>query len=181
MRSATTLALVLLVLLGGDVAAQQGTDRSPPGSVPVADSLPVTVFKEADGLPRQQQVLFREVQETLQRIKPRNPGRSKSFGKTALVGFTPRNAATHRLKQTGWYMQVLKAERIPGGWRARVVVYVAATNLDGRQVLILNGHYEQYKFLDNKLLLERDWVDPNRDPSRGLQEAVPFGAGYPGL
>lgn len=117
--------------------------------------------------------LAAEVQKELERSKPENPGRAKTFGKMEMVRKPPFGAPhVWKLKRLGWSLLVRSVERIPGGWRARVDVGARARTVEGSDQLIQNRHIEVYTFRDGKLTLESDSVDPRLDPSRGLRPGL---------
>ncbi len=117
--------------------------------------------------------LAREVQKELERSKPENPGRDRTFGKMEIVRRPPNGTPyVWKLKRQGWSLLIRGIERIPGGWRARVDVSVRAMTVGGSEQLVQNRHIEVYTFLDGKLSLESDSVNPKLDPSPGLRPGL---------
>jgi hypothetical protein len=131
---------------------------------------PFLVRTYLEGTPTEQEkALARQVEKVLSEKQPENPGRDRTFGKMVLVRRPPDGEPREwRLKRTGWSLLVRRVERIPGGWRATVYVYVQAATIEGGFATVVNNHIEIYSFRDGKLTLESDSVDPRWDPSKGL-------------
>ena len=111
--------------------------------------------------------LAREVRAVLRREQPQNPGRLKSFPRLEADWPTPDGKRTdhYKFEMTGWSLGIVRAQRLPGGWRA--TVWVTPQLKDERTGYIpraiFNRHTEVYVFQDGKLKMESETIDPKRD------------------
>jgi hypothetical protein len=103
------------------------------GGIPKPAKIPpftVTIFLDPTAT-EDGKALASEVRKVLERSKPENPGRDKTFGKMQMVR-RHRNGTPHiwKLKRMGWILCIRSVERIPGGWRATVNVGVRAMTVE---------------------------------------------------
>lgn len=125
---------------------------------------------------REDRDLAKDVGVELERRKPENPGREKTFGKMVMVRRPPYGEPHEwKLRRLGWQVAIRRVERIPGGWRASAEVGIRAETVEGSPQLIANRHLETYTFRDGKPTLESESVDPKRDPADGLWPGFPHG------
>ncbi|MGC8639684.1 MAG: hypothetical protein ACP5XB_07365, partial [Isosphaeraceae bacterium] len=145
------------------------------------DQSTVTVSLEGYVKPGDAELALK-VRNVLLRARPKNPGRAASFPSwEGNVIQTPGYSGPKRIKVdlTGWNMMITRVEKLPHdaklvdrNWVAAVHVYPLALTVDNRTCSVENHHNEVYRYIDGKLELFDESVDPTRDPAKGLVVTV---------
>jgi hypothetical protein len=110
--------------------------------------------------------LAASVKTILAAKRPDNPDRALTFPRWELHGT--------RLIRLGWAFMLTRvsALRGNGNWLAAVKVLPIARTEDRRSVAVFNHHVEYYRYLDGKLELTGQDIDPTHDPTAGLEGLI---------
>jgi hypothetical protein len=140
-------------------------DQSRPKPKP-PEPYTVDVFLLPGATPDEQQ-LAQEVREIMDRSRPENPGREKTFGRCTLHGFNFLNWRKTLVKRVGWSMLICDVKRLDDGWRARCLIFIAVVNAEGKIPSITDRHEEVYRCKNGEITLESEKAD-QWEPGQGF-------------
>lgn len=163
-RTTTSLATLATTLLTWHAATPQQAHQEPQSqlfgvSVQIEERYGPIELETAE-----------KVKRDLERHRPENPGRIRSFHKLR----TPNGV---NLERTGWSIVIQRAVPTKTGWRALVWVYPQLRTRDNHRTFATpNHHIEGYRLDGDKLTLIGEMVDPLEDPEEGIG-GIMFGGG----